>query len=239
MAAPTPKDKPNGIDFYGGYEVYSESGVDLTMLRENLRQSLEERLQKGERALAFALALRESGRSRNESVRSSDWPLSKTEAPALLKRLATRHVQYVIVGSQAMHAHGSTLMSEEIDICYQRTPANLESLVATLEAINPALRDAPNELSFHLEVPTVAAGMNFPLITDCGHLNLLGEVSGIGNYDQVLSQSVERNVYGLSIRVLSVDGLIAAKKASGRIADLLVLRELLELKELPDPASQA
>ena len=27
----------NGIEFYGGYQVYSESGVDLTMLRETCR----------------------------------------------------------------------------------------------------------------------------------------------------------------------------------------------------------
>ena len=43
MAAPEQKDKTKGIEFYGGYEVYSESGIDLTLLRENLRKSLEER----------------------------------------------------------------------------------------------------------------------------------------------------------------------------------------------------
>ena len=31
------------IEFYGVKEVYSESGIDLTLLRENLERTLEER----------------------------------------------------------------------------------------------------------------------------------------------------------------------------------------------------
>src|SRR4051794_11050826 len=37
--------KKAGIEFYGGYQVYSESGVDLTLLRENLKRSPTERLE--------------------------------------------------------------------------------------------------------------------------------------------------------------------------------------------------
>jgi hypothetical protein len=32
------------IEFYGGYQVYSESGIDLTLLRENLKHTPTERL---------------------------------------------------------------------------------------------------------------------------------------------------------------------------------------------------
>jgi hypothetical protein len=69
--------------------------------------------------------------------------------------------------------------------------------------------------------------------------NGLSEVSGIGNYDQVLAQSVEKMVYGLPARILSVDGLIVAKKAAGRTKDRLDLRELLELKKMLDTAEPA
>ena len=40
MAAPQQNDKPQHIEFYGGYQVYSECGVDLTLLRQNLSRSL-------------------------------------------------------------------------------------------------------------------------------------------------------------------------------------------------------
>ena len=32
------------IEFYGGYEVYDENGIDLTLLRENLKRTIENRL---------------------------------------------------------------------------------------------------------------------------------------------------------------------------------------------------
>lgn len=220
------------IEFYGGYEVYSESGVDLTLLRENLRQSLEERWRRGQRALEFTLALQQSGYMQKETVPPSDKPLDTREAIVLLKLLAAHHVRYVIVGEQAMHAHGAPLMTEVIDICYQRTPANLGRLVAAIASLRPSFRRGASECACHFDLPTLAAGMNFPLLTDCGYINLLGEVSGIGDYDQVVAQSVERNVYGLNIRILSVDGLIAAKKAAGRIMDQLHLLELIGLKKI-------
>ena len=42
-----------GIEFYGGYQVYSESGVDLTLLRENLKHTVTERWERNAEALAF------------------------------------------------------------------------------------------------------------------------------------------------------------------------------------------
>jgi hypothetical protein len=64
----------------------------------------------------------------------------------------------------------------------------------------------------------------------------LGEVSGIGNYDQVLGMSTEMDMYGSKVRVLTVEGLIAAKKAAGRGKDLRDLLELEELKKILDAA---
>ena len=46
------------MDFYGGYQVYSESGVDLTLLRENLKLTVTERVQANARALYFVEELR-------------------------------------------------------------------------------------------------------------------------------------------------------------------------------------
>lgn len=239
MAAPEQKGKPKGIEFYGGYEVYSESGVDLTLLRANLRLSLEERWEKSRRALKFALALQQPERSPNEIAPSPDRPLDTKSAITLLKLLASHHVQYVLVGVQAMHAHGSECLTEEIDICYQRTPANLKALVAAVASLHPCLRGAPPGFSFQFDVPTLKAGINLSLIADCGYLNLLSEVSGIGTYDQVLAQSVEKMAYGLPIRILSVDGLIVAKKAAGRTKDQLHVLKLLELKKMLDAAKPA
>ncbi|HEY7157207.1 MAG TPA: hypothetical protein VH575_24855 [Gemmataceae bacterium] len=238
MAAPEPTDKPKGIEFYGGYQVYSESGVDLTLLRGNLRRSIEERWARNRRSAEFGLALWQS----NPISKLPNCPIKRgptvSDVETVVKLLAARNIQFVLIGGQAMRAHGSMHSTEDTDICYQRTPDNLAALVAALVPINPYLRGAPPGLPFRFDVPTLAAGLNFTLDTDLGEIDLLGEVSGIGGYDQVLAQSVERTVLGLPVRILSLDGLIAAKKAAGRKKDQLQLSELIELKKMLDAAGE-
>ena len=58
-----PIPKTGGIQFYGGYQVYSESGIDLTLLRRNLELSPTERVERGLSAAAFANVLLEAGRA--------------------------------------------------------------------------------------------------------------------------------------------------------------------------------
>jgi hypothetical protein len=238
MAAPEQGDKAKGIEFYGGYQVYSESGVDLTLLRANLQRPLEERLENNRRAVAFGLMLQQS-----RPRRPGEEPLGKEEqvvidAVTVVKLLVEHGVQFVLVGGQAMRAQGSAHVTDDLDICYQRSPANLAALVAALSPIHPYLRGAPPGLPFRVDVPTLQAGLNFTLTTDSGDIDLLGEVSGIGGYDQVRKQSEERPLFGSTLRVLSVEGLIAAKKAAGRGKDKLHLLELEELKKLLDAARE-
>jgi hypothetical protein len=235
MAAPEQKDKPKGIEFYGGYEVYSESGIDLTLLRENLRKSLEERWQDAcQGSIIF------------EAFRQTDLPYTTgkegkrmLDAPAIVRRLTDLHVEFVIVGGLAMIARGSAYLTKDLDICYKRTPDNLTALVAALAPLHPYLRGVPPGLPFQVDVPTLQAGLNFTFIPDCGDLDLLGEVSGVGDYAQVLAQSSEELMFGIRVHVLSIDGLIAAKKAAGRNKDHGHLLELIELKKMLDAAKPA
>jgi hypothetical protein len=223
------------IEFYGGYEVYSESGVDLTLLRENLRKSLEERWRDACRGAIMFEAFRQTTpvhALRKERTKMFD-------APAIVRRLTEQHVEFVVVGGLAMIARGSAYLTKDLDICYKRTPDNLAALVNALAPLHPYLRGAPPGLPFRVDVPTLQAGLNFTFITDCGDLDLLGEVSGVGDYSQVLAQSSEELMFDMIVRVLSIDGLIAAKKAAGRNKDHGHLLELLELKkmsEAPKPA---
>jgi hypothetical protein len=238
MATPEQNDKPQGIEFYGGYPVYSESGVDLTLLRENLQRSLEERWENNRRAAAFGRALQQSASSRGGSRLPEQEGPDMVDPITLVKLLVVHQVQFVIIGGQAMRAHGSAHVTEDIDLCYERSTANLAALAAALTPLHPYLRGVPPGLPFRFDVPTLAAGLNFTLITDCGEVDLLGEVSGIGSYTQVLAQSEERTLLGVTIRILSLDGLIAAKKAAGRGKDRQHLLELEELKKLREAAAE-
>lgn len=151
----------------------------------------------------------------------------------LFFKLLTEHnVKYVVVGGLAASAQGSSYLTEDIDICYARDKENLLRLAEALQLLHPALRGAPAGLPFRLDFSTLRAGLNFTLTTDYGDIDLLGEVAGLGMYDEVVKFSEELEVFGVTCRVLTLEGLIVAKRVAGRAKDLRVLPELEALLEL-------
>jgi len=215
------------MSLHGLDSAYSESGVDLTLLRENMRRSWETRWQNNAAMAGFTRELRGRRVSKDK-----ERPMAVFDPSALLRQLTAYRVPFVLIGGLAMTAHGSAHVTQDLDLCYSRAKGDIDLLVAALAPFHPYMRGAPPGLPFRLDAPTVQAGLNFTLVTDLGDIDLLGEVSGIGFYEQVLAQSVEKTLYEMPIRVLSVDGLIAAKKAAGRTKDKLHLLELEEIKKL-------
>jgi hypothetical protein len=232
--ASTDKTKPTEIQFYGGYQVYSESGVDLTLLRAQLQRTIEERWENNRGAAAFQDELRQAGEAARNRDGQSRRSIGMFDAAAMVRQLIEQRVEFVVIGGLAMIAHGSAYVTKDLDVCYRRTPANIAALAAALALHDPYLRGAPPGLPFRFDAPTIHAGLNFTLTTSLGDIDLLGEVSGIGDYVKVLTLSTGMELYGLTVQVLSVDGLIAAKKAAGRTKDKLHLLELEELKKIKD-----
>ena len=79
---------------------------------------------------------------------------------------------------------------------------------------------------------TLQSGTNFTLKTTIGDIDLLGEVAGVGDYQAVKKESIIARLYDCDVRVLTLEGLIKAKRAAGRTKDLLVLPELEALREM-------
>lgn len=152
----------------------------------------------------------------------------------IVKLLASNDVEFVIVGGVAGNIHGSSQVTYDIDLCYARDANNLNRLAQVLAPLHPRLRGAPSGLPFRWDAETLLRGLNFTLQTDLGDVDLLGEVAGIGTFDQVRKVSVSISLYGLEIQILSLEALIAAKRAAGRPKDLLILPELEALREVTD-----
>jgi hypothetical protein len=96
----------------------------------------------------------------------------------------------------------------------------------------------PPALPFRFDAATISAGPNFTLTTSFGSIDALGEIAGVGDFDNVLKRSTPEIVFGLTIMTLSLDRLIAAKRAAGRVKDKLHLLELEELRKLCAPGSE-
>jgi predicted nucleotidyltransferase len=73
---------------------------------------------------------------------------------------------------------------------------------------------------------TLRAGLNFTLQTSLGPIDLLGEIAGGGDYADLLPHSLQGTVFGVPLRVLSLERLIAVKRAAGRPKDLEAIAEL-------------
>jgi predicted nucleotidyltransferase len=144
----------------------------------------------------------------------------------LLKLLTDEHVEFVVIGGLAVIAHGYPRATLDLDVCYSRTHTNLGRLVAALGPLHPRLRGAPAELPFFWDERTLKNGLNFTLVTDLGELDLLGEVTGLGEYGDVAQRALEIDIHGSSVKLISLEDLIRSKAAAGRAKDLVDLEAL-------------
>jgi predicted nucleotidyltransferase len=154
-----------------------------------------------------------------------------TDFRALLRTLVDGGVEFIVVGGAAATAHGSTRLTLDLDIVYRRTPDNIMRLVRSLEAHRPYLRGAPAGLPFLWDEATITRGLNFTLLTHLGALDLLGEITGGGSYEDLLPFTDILTVFGMTCRCLSLARLIHVKRAAGRVRDLEVIAELEAIAE--------
>ena len=156
-------------------------------------------------------------------------PTKIIEAP--LRLLGEYKVDCVIVGGVAAAIHGSLILTNDLDVCYARDPANLKRLADALRSVHARLRNPPEGLPFILDAETLKRGLNFTFITDIGDLDFLGEVRGVGDYEAVLADSITVDVFGYRFAVIDIGKLIAAKRAAGRPKDLIALPELKAIQD--------
>ena len=152
----------------------------------------------------------------------------------LLRSLASGGVEFIVVGGVAGAAHGLARATYDLDVVYARSTANLQRLAMALAPLDPYLRGAPPGLPFRLDVETLRRGLNFTLTTRLGDLDLLGELTGGGGYEDLLGHAIEAAMFDVRCRYLGLEKLIQVKRAAGRPKDLEVIAELEALKEERD-----
>jgi len=153
-----------------------------------------------------------------------------------IQALTRSNVRFVVVGGIAIRAHSSAYVTFDLDFCYARTKENLKNITEALSAFKPRPRDFPGDLPFVFDERTLQSATNFTFQTEIGDIDLLGEVAGIGDYDAVKAHSETKHFYDCDVDILSIEGLIKAKRAAGRAKDLLVLPELEALREVLEEA---
>ena len=70
------------------------------------------------------------------------------------------------------------------------------------------------------------------LSTDLGPIDLLAEAPGVEGFEALWARSEEMSLFGIPVRVASIDDLIRMKEATGRSKDSQHALQLRALKKI-------
>lgn len=150
----------------------------------------------------------------------------------ILRRCTDAGVEYVLIGGMAAVAHGSPMMTRDADVCAPLTHENVLKIIRALSDLTPRWRMRPDLPPISVDSPMLDGLKNLYLRTDIGAVDVLGELPGVGTFEQIVDRTVPMDVGGFVCRVLDLDTLIAAKTAAGRDKDVIGVRHLEAIKKL-------
>jgi len=144
----------------------------------------------------------------------------------LLQRFADADLDFVVVGGFAGVLHGSSYVTDDLDVCALLTPENISKLRVALGDLHPVHRITHKKLSFLEHPPEGQKLPNLYLETDAGVVGVLGAILGVDGFDTLRKNAIEIPLFGRRCRVISLEDLISTKEAMGREKDLLTAKEL-------------
>ena len=166
---------------------------------------------------------------------------STFDPDCILNALNRHRVDYVLVGGVAARVHGAGRATADIDCVPATDEDNLQRLADALTDLGARLRvggmsdEEARQLPLRLDAATVAAFGSSTWTTDAGPLDLLVELrdptGGRHPYADLASRAVDVVVGKVTIRVASLDDIIASKEYAGRPKDLDALPELQALRD--------
>ena len=151
----------------------------------------------------------------------------------MLGGLIRSEVRFVVVGGLAAAAHGSSRVTNDLDICYDTLDGgNLVALARLLARWKAYPRGVEAGLPFIMDDRTLRGAPILTLTSTEGDIDVLDRIAGVGPYAQVRKHSEKVTAFGASFSVLDLPSLIKAKRASGRPRDFEHLPELEALLAL-------
>lgn len=130
----------------------------------------------------------------------------------MLKCLNKADVDYVLVGGWAVNMHGYVRATIDLDIWIMADWENAAKVYAALSAFGAPMGEVRAE-DFATDGTIFQIG-----VAPC-RIDIINKVDGLA-YADAAPRAVVREIDGVPVKVLSLDDLIANKRASGRTKDL-------------------
>lgn len=139
----------------------------------------------------------------------------------MLKCLNKAGVDYILVGGWAVNMYGYIRATVDLDIWILADAENARKVYAALVEFGaPVAEMKPYDFAEY--------GMIFQIGVAPCRVDIISKISGV-SYADAVNRAVPKTIDGVPVRIISLDDLIANKKASGRtkdIADVEVLEGL-------------
>lgn len=155
-----------------------------------------------------------------------DLPISEAEL-RILAALVEAKVEFMIVGLSAAALQGAPVVTEDVDLWFKNLgePGMVRAIRAAGATYVPP---------FDLNPPMLVGEHAQPF-------DLVINMSGLGDYDDEVKNTVEIALSGFTVRVLSLERIIASKTAANRPKDRLVIpvlrNTLAAAREFPTGSS--
>ena len=152
-------------------------------------------------------------------------------ADQILKTLLDGHVRFVLIGGLASQVHGSPSLTGDVDICFALDGENLHRLSAALASMAAIRRGFEGGIHAPIDHRALRAGDVFTLSTRFGDLDLLAHPDPHLDFETLMGRSIAAEIFGMEVRVASLEDLMAMKRAAGRPKDRIELEILGALRE--------
>jgi hypothetical protein len=149
-----------------------------------------------------------------------------------VKTLVDGGVDFVIVGGVAVVLQAMPRFTKDLDICYATAQDNLDALGEVLVGLTARLRGIPETVPFVPDGRTLRQTQMLCLTTPVGDVDLLVDPDGAPDYDTLRERASVMELSGRSVRIASIEDMLAMKRAAGRPQDLVDIESLEVAREL-------
>jgi predicted nucleotidyltransferase len=147
----------------------------------------------------------------------------------MLQCLLEENVRFLLVGAYALAVHGFPRATKDIDFFVWATPENASNLMRALARFGAPLHDI-SETDFSSE------GIIFQIGNSPRRIDIITNISGV-KFEHAYANKTAISIEGIEVPVISLEDLIANKRASGRTqdrADIEKLESQLKRKNTSD-----
>lgn len=145
---------------------------------------------------------------------------------ALVQALVEGSVDFVVVGGVAVVLQAMPRFTKDLDICYSSDQDNLDALGSVLVALKARLRGIPETVPFVPDRRTLRRTQIMCLTTPAGDIDLLVDPDGAPSYATLRRRADVMELGGQSVRIASIEDMLAMKRAAGRPQDLVDIESL-------------